>query len=589
MQKNGDSRLLGSIKRVEFSYPRADVQENAGVKELKGDAIVWWYGPVQQNPRARTVPHVIVVFRLLDANDMLGEFKPVKIALSHLSYYRVGTIWRNGKCISDIELPSIVPKRVDFTEHTGWVYTSRYEARRLGLPRDFLDADYPLFFKDNDKCWLLDFQLGDGKNMIVPCIEFLVRAYARNSEVYRALTALEWDDIFAVFYDTSNPSEKEWLVRPSRHMRDGDAVYLAHLLYDPYTSFQSRLINSQVLSADPKKPVLLKVAPWFEGPAEIEGRGLWINGGDTFLCLDITGCSLPQGQEIELERLHYDTDQGVDGTGRSVMPRPVRTAKAEEFIAAVDNLEPDYHSETTIVKSAPFKLLGAVRKITKTKRTVKANTGHRGPKPPEATTHSTGRGTGSDKQTGKLQFEADALLESQGVLRDIWRALHDIKANNPTISEVHWYTPSEGFNIKDEPKLITLAPHDDDQLSGKILNWVYIERTTRQLRGVLVIRIKIAGINYFLIELQRKKTGAEEKEESFAGILFQSHLENREELDAFIENFCSRIRFRLGVVRDLKSLFPEKTKFFNHRHQDEKFLYRNTLINAFQYLGVSLT
>lgn len=581
--------MLGSIKRVEFSYPRADVQENTGVKELRGDAIVWWYGPVQQNPRARTVPHVIVVFRLLDANDLPGEFKLVKIALSHLSYYRVGTIWRNGKCISDIELSSIAPKKVDFTEHTGWVYTSRFEARKLGLPRDFLDVDYPLFFKDNDKCWLLNFQLDDGKNILVPCIEFLVRAYARNSEVYRALTALEWDDVFTVFYDTSNPSEKEWLVRPSRHMRDGDAVYLAHLLYDSYTAFQSRLINSQVLSADPKKPVLLKVAPWFKGPAELEGRGVWINKGETFLCLDITGCSLPQGQEIEWERLQYDTDQGIDGTGRSVMPRPVRTAKADEFIAAVDNLEPDYHSETTIVKSAPFKQLGAARKVTKTTRTVKANTGHRGPKPPEATTHSTGHGTGFGKQTGKLQFEADALLESQGVLRDIWRALHDIQANNPQISAVHWYTPSEGFNIKDEPKLVTLAPHDDDQLSGKILNWVYIERTTRQLRGVLVVRIKIAGINYFLIELQRKKTGTQEKEESFAGILFQSHLENREELNSFIENFCSRIRFRLGVVRDLKSLFPEKTKFFNHRQQDEKFLCRNSLINAFRHLEINLT
>lgn len=581
--------MLGPIKRVEFSYPRADVQENAGVKELRGDAIVWWYGPVQQNPRARTVPHVNVVFRLLDAKDLPVDFKLVKIALSHLSYYRIGTIWRNGKCISDIELSSISPKNVDFTEHSGWFYTSRYEARKVGLPRDFLDVDYPLLFKDNDKCWLLDFKLDDDKNMLVPCIEFLVRAYARNSEVYRALTALEWDDIFTVFYDTSNPPEKDWLVRPSRHMRDGDAVYLAHFLYDAYTAFQSRLINSQVLSADPTKQVLLRVAPWFKGPAELEGRGLWINGGRTFLCLDITGCSLPQGREIEWERLHYDTDQGIDGTGRTVMPRPVRTAKAEEFIAAVDDLDPDYHSETIIVKSAPFKQLGAERKVTKTTRTVKANTGTRGPKPPEAKHHSTGQGTGSHKQTGKLHFESDALLESQGVLRDIWIALHDIETKNSMISGVHWYTPSERFNIKGEPKLISLVPHEDDQLPGKILNWVYIDRTTRQLRGVLVIRIKIAGVNYFLIELQRKKTGVEEKEESFAGILFQSHVESSEELNALIEAFCSRIRFKLGVVRDLKILFPEKTKFFNHRQQDEKLLYRNTLINAFRYLGVNLT
>lgn len=151
--------MLGPLKRVEFSYPRADFQENAGVKELTGDVIVWWYGPVQQNPRARTVPHVIVVFRLLDAHDRPGAFIPVKIALSHLSYYRIGTIWRKGKCVSDIELSSIEPQKVDFTAHTGWEHTSRYEARKLELPQSFLDNDYPLLYKDNDKCWLLDFKL----------------------------------------------------------------------------------------------------------------------------------------------------------------------------------------------------------------------------------------------------------------------------------------------------------------------------------------------------------------------------------------------------------------------------------------------
>ncbi|WP_460149518.1 hypothetical protein [Pseudomonas sp. S3_E10] len=532
---------------------------------------------------------MIVVFRLLDAYDQPGAFIPIKIALSHLSYYRIGTIWQKGKCVSDIALSSIAPQRVDFTEHTGWVHTSRYEARKLDLPQSFLNTDYPLLYKDNDKCWLLDFKLADNKNMLVPCVEFLVRAYARNSDVCRALTALEWDEVFSVFYENTSPSETEWLVRPSRHMRDGDAVYLAHLMYDPYTSHQSRLINSQVLSADPKKPVLLKVAPWFKGPAEIEGRGLWINGGETFLCLDITGCSLPPGREIVWERLQFDTDQGVDGTGRSVMPRPVKTAKADEFIAAVDDREPDNHSETTIVKSAPFKQLGAPRKVTKSKHTVSANTGRRGPKPPEATSHSTGCGAGSGKQTGKLQLVADAPLESHGVLRDIWRALHDIAASNAQISDLHWYTPSEGFNAKDEPMLITLSPHMDDQLPGKTLNWVYIDSKTKQLRGVLMIRIKIAGTNYFLIELQRKKTGVEEKEESFAGVLFLSHLLNRDELNDFIEAFCSRIRFRHGVVRDLKSLFPNDTKFFNHRLHEETVLYRRVLINAFRDVGVSLT
>jgi hypothetical protein len=578
--------LLGPIKRVEFSYPRADVQQNAGVKALTGDVIVWWYGPVRQNRKARTIPHVIVLFRELDANDRPGDFKQVKIALSHLSYYRIGTIWRQGKCVSDTELARIDPKKVDFTENTGWRYTSRYDARRQKLPQTFRDTDYPLFYQDGDKCWLLDFDLGGGKNMLVPCVEFLVRAYARSSEVCRALTALPWEDIFSAFYDTATPDQHEWIIRPSRHMRDGDAVYLAHLMYDPYTAHQSRLVNSQVLSSGPENSVLLKVAPWFKGPAQIEGRGVWVNGGNTFMCLDITGCSEPPGDEIVLQRLNFDTDQGIDGTGRTVMPRPVRTALADEFVAALDQLDPDYHSETTVVKTAPFKTLGSQRKIKKRPHTVKANTGRRGPNPPNANTHSTGKGSGSGKQTGKLLLEADAVLESRGVLRDVWRALHDIATTNQQVTDLHWYTPSERFKADGEPKLIALDPHDHQ--TGKPISWAYLDTITKQPRGVMIVRMKIASDRYFLIELQRRQKGDEETE-SFAGVLFPSHLNNYEELQDFVEEFCSLIRFKNGVVRNLKHLFPDKAKFFNHSPHEERILHRTVLINAFRDVGVSLT
>lgn len=577
--------MLGPIKRVALSYSRADVQENAGVRALPGDVIVWWYGPIRQNRKARTIPHVIVLFRELDASDTPGNFKEVKIALSHLSYYRIGTIWRQGKCVSDTELARIDPKDVDFTENLGWQYTSRHEARKQKSAQTFRDTDYPLLYRDGDKCWLLDFDLGHGKNMLVPCIEFLVRAYARSSEVCRALTALPWKEIFSTFYDTTTPDEHEWIISPSRHMRDGDAVYLAHLMYDPFTAQQSRLVNAQVISSSPDRSVLLKVAPWFKGSAKIEGRGLWINDGNTFLCLDITGCSAPSGEEIIVKRLSFDTDQGIDGTGRTVMPRPIRTALSEEFIAAVDQLDPDYHSETTIVKSAPFRSLGQQRKISKRSHTIQANTGRRGPTPPEATTHSTGNGTGSGKQAGKLILEADAVLESQGVLRDVWRALQDIKATNEEVTDLHWYTPSERFKAVGEPQLIALEPKDYE--SGKTLSWAYIDSSIKQPRGVMIVRIKIAGDRYFLIELQRKQKDGQEIE-SFAGTLFKSHLNNYEELNEFIEKFCSRIRLEAGVVRNLKYLFPVETKFFNHSPNVEKILHRTVLINAFKTVGVCL-
>ncbi|WP_220433052.1 hypothetical protein, partial [Rahnella variigena] len=64
---------------------------------------------------------------------------------------------------------------------------------------------------------------------------------------------------------------------------------------------------------------------------------------------------------------------------------------------------------------------------------------------------------------------------------------------------------------------------------------------------------------------------------------------NYEELQDFVEEFCSLIRFKNGVVRNLKHLFPDKAKFFNHSPHEERILHRTVLINAFRDVGVSLT
>ena len=149
-----------------------------------------------------------------------------------MSDYGKGTIWRDGICISDTDLAS-PPQTfdVDFNEH-GWSLTSRADLIRKGDTHIFHHHEYPLQYH-HDRTRLLDFKLDDGiRNLLVPCTEYFVRAYARNMEVCRALATLRWSDVISVFFDDPRRDEFRWLVKPSPKMRYYDAVFLAHLLYD---------------------------------------------------------------------------------------------------------------------------------------------------------------------------------------------------------------------------------------------------------------------------------------------------------------------------------------------------------------------
>lgn len=547
---------------------------------MKGDHLVWWYGPIQQNTRPRSIPLVTVHFRKL-IDDEPGAFSPAVVPLSSLPHYRKGSIWRDGKCISSTELEQ---ERfdVDFDEG-GWSLTSRAELLRQGNANVFHDSDYPLKYPQ-DHGQLLSFKIGNDKNLLIPCTEYFVRAYARNMEVCRAVATLRWSDVRSVLFDEPRRDEHRWLVRPSSLMRNYDAVFLAHLLYDDYAERAVKGINAQFISKDPSSKIFLKATPWYQGKGQLLCRGRWINGGDTFLCLDLVGSNQPDGQEIEWQRKRFDSSEGPEG-GRIVLPRPFRTAEAEQFIAEHSHAEPDSHSEIIIVKPPPFKTLGAKRKVKKTKHVIKTDRGRLGPKPSQASSHSSGEGSGASKNVGKLEHGGEAELESQGFLYDIWNAFKSIMAVNPDrVSHVNWYTPSR-FREQSPPHLILLQPPVEwpfDDKSGR--GWVYLDRETGLRRGLLVLRIQVDGQNYFCFEIQPDKP----HKPGYSGVLMKSHVATHGEFEDFVENLCSRVRFVVGRFKNMESFFPAGAKIFKHHQKDAKVLYRSRLVNAFKEIGVEL-
>ncbi|KPW69460.1 hypothetical protein ALQ64_04483, partial [Pseudomonas cannabina] len=75
--------------------------------------------------------------------------------LPSLPHYRVGTIWRNGRCISDTELDT---ERLAVNFNAGkWRTTSRRALIASGQGHLFADEEYPLILGNDDRCKLLNF------------------------------------------------------------------------------------------------------------------------------------------------------------------------------------------------------------------------------------------------------------------------------------------------------------------------------------------------------------------------------------------------------------------------------------------------
>lgn len=128
-----------------------------------------------------------------------------------MPHYRIGTIWREGHCLSDTVM---VEKRfdVDFSNDK-WEITSRAELIDSNRANIFHEDDCPLKFT-RDLSTLLNFSLPDGSNLLVPCIEFFVRAYARNMAICKAFSTLTLREVKSVFFKCEQRDAAKWLIKP---------------------------------------------------------------------------------------------------------------------------------------------------------------------------------------------------------------------------------------------------------------------------------------------------------------------------------------------------------------------------------------
>ncbi|MDP2195902.1 MAG: hypothetical protein Q8J72_07945 [Rhodocyclaceae bacterium] len=567
----------------------------------EGELIVWSYGGITKNLQAMSVPKTVVFFRKLDSQGVPGSSVRKKIALTHLGLLRIGTIWQNGVCRAETILETD-KFDVDFT-HRSWRFVSPYECARNGQPAPIDQADYPLHFAQ-DKNWLLDFPLADGKNLLIPCLEFFVRCYGRSEEVPRDLATYPWDEVerrfCAPFDQPVIPGI--WPVKLKKRMRNGDTVFIAHAKHDPYAQRVAKSIYGQIVTALGNKDthVFAKIAPWFQGPAQIKVSGLRINDGKTFLALRILGCSDPQGESIQRDRENTNkTDAQAEGAegGKSWDGAPVRVPKKLlDIVDLTDDQEPDHGASTLEVEEDDFEVLGTPRVVIDVRRDRAKTSAGRPGESGEPGVFSTGDPYGSGKGAGYASIHARPVMESQGMLRDMWNAMRYLKESQPDlIRSAEWFTFDRGFRSTPEPELIALQPFDDDSavdMPTETRNWLYRDVALKRPRGILVTRVMALESPVYIVEIQRRPRKKKDEngnlrdtEETFKGLVFV--LDDEKQLDSWLRQLLSEIRHVRGIVQKLIGKCPGRADAFKHTSaSDEKVPCEAAVLNALGKVGV---
>lgn len=579
---------------------RGRVRELSLLRYEKKELIVWWYGGLIKNMKAQSVPKAIVFFRELEGYNLTGTFARVPVAMTSLGQLRIGSIWKEGICRSEMDLQT-KKFHVDFTEEA-WKFVSPWHERQSGNENPINQHDYPLQYA-HDKNWLIDFPVGDNKNLLIPCFEFYSRCYGRSKEATRVLATYPWEEAKnRLFLPFDQPVlSGQWPVKLANRIYNGDVTLLAHILYDEYARRVAKNIYAQIeasfSSAD--KIAFIKTGTWFQGAAKIMVKGLWINGGQTFLGLQVVGCSDPGGVPLLRDRENTNkTDKKAEGDdiGKAWEGAPERVLKKlPEIVNLTGDDEPDHGSATVEVEDPDFIILGERRVVIDVRREqAKSTSGKRGDGE-EPGAFSSGEPYGAGKGVGHARIHARQIMESHGALRDMWNAMQFLKKKHPElIQSIEWFTFDDGFRTDEEPCLIGLNPFNEEsevQIASDIRSWPYYDIASKVPRGVLLMRVVAGGKTVHFLEIQRrsikKKTesGILNSEESFRGFAFV--LNDQSQFDVWLHRLLSDIRHVKGVVQRLVGVCPGKAAVFNHtKARSGQVLCEAAVMNALEKIGL---
>jgi hypothetical protein len=567
--------------------------------------VVWSYNGVIKNPKVDAQPLVLVGFRKLDKGAVADELILRRVPLTALGQVRIGSIWEKNICNTSAKFEEH-DFEVDF-RLGNWKYSSFFDSspkNGSSLPPYPMEL-YPLKYQ-GDRNRHIEFQLNEGGKLVVPCLEFYARCYGRSEELNRILATYSWDEVERRFYAPLDEPEEsgKWKVKLRKRLHNGDTVFLAHTKYDTYTQKVARSIHSQLeaqFDAETNSPAFLKIAPWFQGPAEIRCQGIWFNNRKSFLALRIIGASDPDGILIERNRENsnktsgdssdFEAGKAWDGATETHLVRP------PDIVDLTSDVEPDHGTGAVEILDPSFVVLGIPRAIVdKHGERISSSSKNRRPGGNESS-YSSGERHGSGKGVGYASIHAPESYESHGALLDLWNATISLKKKHPPlIQTAEWFTFTEGYRSDGTPKLIALEPIEKEEEVPTITrNWVYFDVKTERPRGLMVLRITSNGRSIYIVEIERRprKTttqNSEDKdgEEPYRGVV--ATVEDSKVFENWLRRFMSDVRYVRGIVRKVVPYFPSLADTFTHpKTRGEYILGEAALLQALEKIDPSST
>lgn len=579
--------------------------------------LAWWYCGLEKNQRDNSHPWVWVAFRIQIADNKFSDRTIIrKIPISSLRDVPIGSLCKGNRVIAYAKFETREFGLAHKTDQ--WRFTSFYDAARNNRELPYPQEIHPLAY-ERDRNYLIQFKTVYGEKLLTPCLEYFARCYGDSGELRRILTTYPWegpggcmDRFFAPLDVPEEPTV--WKVKFRKKMHNGDAVFLAHAKYDPYTRKVAKQIYSEIdveyskilnsFNSDKKVHMFPRIGPWYEGYARLLVGGIPFDNGNSFLGLRIYKISEPTGVDIERSRENRNNalqPAGPDSPGNAWAGAPAKQKNhLPEIIDLTADEAPDQGASTMEISTFPVGFLGTRRIVRDFKDDQAKNSA--GPPGPimDNNVFSAGEPQGSGKDIGYAAFKDETIIESDGVLLDVWNALfHIANTYSDVIKSVEWYIPSKGFIEGNAPQLVAFEPFekneiDRGEISSGVLRWPFLNFDTLERRGLLVARLNIYEKFVYFIEIQRRLISHKEDngkvtydEENYCGLVFM--LDDDNEFEEWLQFFKSNIRRKKGVVKKLTAYCPGIADFYQHRtNSKDRVLYSSAIEIALNKMNIEL-
>lgn len=559
---------------------------------------VWWYGGMEKGKRPGDQPQVHILFReVLEDLTPTNNFIQVTTNITDIISWKVDSVWHQQRKISYMinDTHEFIINHSDSTLKFLRTYKNVSKTKQITFFKN--REEYVIEEQKRRNCLSFNISHPQFDQLLIPCLEFLARAYGLSTELVRVLTTYDENERTARLFTPYKEEKGLWTVLLGDGITRDDYVFVAYYKYTELAKNAARILFSSIAENSNLKHTNIypKVTPWHTETLPIIVSGFHLPETKTFVATRIIGMKAPKYQHIRITpRITERTNTPADTN----QPNPPLPQLGNGDIKVSENQggrRPSSDHEIlddnfVWIDGAPDKEPSKYKYIKQTRR----------PNRKKKFTETQTIGTGSpDGSSGVLNNQIVPLTNDHnefkapedGRIIGLWKAcIKAMKINPSIIKGISYYTFEQGFTFSEIPMLIGFFTESENQ-SHK--SWCYENSFKNQRRGALIIRLttsKTEPIYIFDIQPATYTSVIKDKtlikERGHSGLIFQMKQEKN------IEQFISDLMYLLPLhegsyPQDLfQTKLTNQLSLFRHSHTKGLTEGESTLLNALKKLSI---